>query len=105
MSGDNWQPGDLALCVRRGVVTYGTTGWSGMRPEIREGACYTVADAGVLPDANGVPNFCLLLVEAQSPADHGGYSATRFRKIHPLSIEERNAEIRLLNTAPAKETV
>jgi hypothetical protein len=90
---DDWQPGDLALCLRR--TRHGT---------ILRGAILTVealcfgrpgyADEGALG---------LFFVGVRSPAPSGAFNASRFRKIRPHAPDAEDAEtIRLLNGKPAK---
>lgn len=99
---ENWRSGDLAICVRGGRIDPGHSG-----PFPRSGAVYRVLDSYVY----GLRGVWLLLDGAPDNHDLDGtnrgpqWHSRRFRKIHPLSIEEHNAEIRLLTGKPVKEPV
>lgn len=89
---DDWKPGDLALCVLGGPArcfqgrlenTHGT--------QTARGALYTVrkvSPSPYLPDALGV------FVDGID----GGWFPDRFRKIKPLTDEEREQFTANLNT-------
>lgn len=84
---DDWQPGDLALCVSEGVFS-------------RAGAVYTVIDfvagGGVKCHRCGERNWLtdtLLLVGITPEGSCSGGTASRFRKIKPLTDEEREHEL------------
>ena len=88
--GDNWQPGDLALCVRRGSFPDNPT---------RPGCLYTVAQ---------VETYCgwpvLILQEVPNEGAHWhNHWADRFRKIANLTDEEREEFLCGLPCKPARE--
>jgi hypothetical protein len=83
---DDWKPGDLALCVRSGRSAYDPT---------RPGGVYTVERT--LLDGDGV--LCLALKNSPNKGpDYNGHIAARFRKIKPLTDEEREQFTADLNT-------
>lgn len=95
MSGgdQNWQVGDLALCVNDGPVGHY---WvhSGI---IRCGGIYKVE----LPFVDHDGDHCLLLEQHHSGNLSGGWLSCRFRKIDPHTADEEDAEtIRLLTGQP-----
>ena len=97
---DDWQPGDLALCVND------TPHWSDQPSasgfEIRVGARYTVSRVGFC--RFGL-NALIGLFEDPSGWDWG-YLAFRFIKVTPLEPDAEDAEtIRLLTGAPVREGV
>lgn len=99
---DDWQPGDLALCVNNGAIITPSAGYAGPRGQLRVGAVYTVTWVGV--DGAVRKDHALGLVEAKSPAPKGGFSVHRFRKIRPHTPDAEDAEtIRLLTGAPVRE--
>ena len=101
--GDDWQPGDLALCIKLGpwrrmssdgTVAKGEGPPAGRVLEVRSvlpGACCSIAlKFSDWPDAN--------------VRGWAGYDAKRFRKIRPHQPDEEDAEtIRLLNGAPVRQ--
>ena len=100
---DDWQVGDLALCVRDGFIIHPTVS-STARPEIKKGRIYTVSWVGV--DGRHEPQPSLGLEEAVSPAPRGGFAQERFRKIRTHTPDAEDAEtIRLLTGAPARQPV
>lgn len=92
MSKDDWQVGDLALCVND---TPDPTPWGACECNVRRGAVYTVSH--IYRDRFGLG---LNFVEEFAPANEdylAGYCATRFRKIRPHEADEEDREtIRLL---------
>lgn len=100
---DDWKPGDLALCVKRGQWSNN----SGVVPFLgpQAGQVFTVERPCLAPSGA----LGLILEGVETPRHRNGklapWGIQRFRKIHPLSIEERNAEIRLLTGLPVKEPV
>ena len=87
--GDDWQAGDLALCVDTGKSPEGFTA-----PYLELGRTYTVYAVGIDP----LGQFGLYLDELESDGFNGGVLAWRFRKIRPHTPDEEDAEtIRLLN--------
>lgn len=91
---DDWQPGDLALCLhtrRRREPT-----WGGLE-RLRSGAIYTVSRVGA-----GWGGTLLVFDEVRSDAPYGVFSAHRFRKIRPHTPDAEDAEtIALLTGKPA----
>lgn len=87
--GDDWAPGDLALCVN------GEQNWICEHP-VRTGCVYTVATAFMTMCGVG-----LTLEEVEHPMAKG-YRASRFRKINPLTDEERDEFLADLNV-PVRE--
>lgn len=90
---DDWKPGDLALCVRGGINS-------------RAGRVYTVDDVIRPGEIRFAPDLqCTLLwnelclVFAELPIiGRNACGASRFRKINPLSDEEREQFAADLNT-------
>ena len=95
MSGADWQPGDLALCLHvrpRDVPVY-----RGLEA-LRSGAVYTVEAVGSWGGETG-----LLLAGVRSESPTGVYHHARFRKIKPHAPDAEDAEtIRLLTGKPAR---
>lgn len=90
--GEDWAPGDLALCVNSEPRAYA-------RKPLRSGAIYTVSNVHVCAGVG------LELVGVKSVALYG-FDASRFRKIRPHNPDAEDAEtIRLLNGAPVREPV
>ena len=88
--GDDWQVGDLALCVRSGRSL---DVW-----EPQKGGVYTVCDTGCGP--RGV---WLDLVEDSTRNPDVGWPAVYFRKIRPHTPDAEDAEtIALLTGKPAQ---
>ena len=86
---DNWQPGDLALCVR---------------PEMnaRAGGVYSVEsvfyDYGHSDTAEG---WGLAFSDLEPTGDNGGYDAWRFHRIPPHKADAEDREtIELLTGKP-----
>ena len=94
---DDWQPGDLALCVNN-------TPWEHEAEAffLNLGGVYTVAACGV---PAGGKRFCLAFREISRDGKRGNaYCASRFRKIRPHTPDAEDAEtIRLLTGAPVRE--
>lgn len=95
-----WQPGDLALCVTGGRISYTPAlvpvDWP------RKGRIYRVAKFGVRIFADG-PDFALWLEDGPD-AGQGErvWKALRFRKIRPHTPDAEDAEtIALLTGKPA----
>lgn len=77
---DDWKPGDLALCVDDSDHPDDVqTGWNAIK-----GAIYTVSAVEIWPCGT-----YLHLAEDPVPYDDSAWDAIRFRKIHPLTDEER----------------
>jgi len=80
---DDWQPGDLALCVDDGPREFDDN------PAIKRGCVYRVYQVGT--DPFGLFGLCLDEVESNGYA--GGYLADRFRKITPPEADEFDREV------------
>jgi hypothetical protein len=92
--GDDWAPGDLALCVRE------TTGSIPSTWEPSVGGVYRVVE---ISDGATAGEIVLDLAEDPDRNDEAGWEADAFRKIKPLSDEERDEFLADLRT-PAKHT-
>lgn len=96
---DDWQVGDLALCVRR---------HSKYPPDVRPGAIFSVeAVWGGCKNAENRSHIDVALDLVGVPRMDGeiAYWAGSFRKIRPHTPDREDAEtIRLLTGAPARET-
>lgn len=79
---DNWQPGDLALCVSLRHPAYSNTS-----SKLRVGAIYTVVKVGRV--LARIDDFGLGLAEVQPNISGRGYPSKMFRKINPLTEPER----------------
>lgn len=79
---DDWKPGDLALCVRPELLA-------------SAGGVYTVAevfwDCGSTDTTAG---WGLIFSDLPATGNFDGYDAERFRKINPLTDEEREEALR-----------
>lgn len=94
--GDDWKPGDLALCV-----TSRPCQCCGCPAETVSGRVYTVESLYLFREY-GV----ILVLEGVGAAEGHlrGSAAYRFRKIRPHTPDEEDrATIRLLNGAPVRE--
>ena len=90
---DDWQVGDLALCVN---ATDGSQGWAGSL--LREGAVYTVENASMVCFSG---EHVLVLNEVKAPDYTEGFNVTRFIKITPPEADEFDREvIELLRREP-----
>jgi hypothetical protein len=97
---DDWQPGDLALCVstQNRLMADGAIAAAGKR--LRRGALYTVAS--VLSHSIGLGRPGMYLELTEQPGQSAG--AWRFRKIRPHTEDEEDREtIRLMRGAPVRE--
>jgi hypothetical protein len=99
---DDWQAGDLALCVNNSdniplPAGYMTTGGR----LLRVGAVYNVRSIVDCPYTN-IPLLVLEEVASQNPT--GGFNAIRFRKIRSLTDEEREEALLEMNP-PVREPV
>jgi hypothetical protein len=94
--GDDWAPGDLALCVRR------DGGGKRALPFTQVGATYTVTTVVISPlwPAAGLGFESLPVKENDEGVT--AYDSRCFRKIHPLTDEERDEFLADLRT-PAKQ--
>lgn len=92
---DDWQAGDLALCIKqsayvKGVLSYAT------QPSPSKGRIYQVEDVKAFPDWE--------CVGLKIPGWVGWIADHYFRKIRPHSADAEDREtIRLLNGAPVGE--
>ncbi len=79
---DDWKPGDLALCVSRNPA---------YPPAVEWGSLFMVQEVwqGVLNLNTGVLGKCFDLVGVTRWGDNCAYDPRRFRKIKPLTDEER----------------
>ena len=92
---DDWQPGDLALCIKQGA--WARIGNNGPKA----GVLYTVRKVDYGPIYKASPTVRLYL--EGWPGDCGAHSfaAYRFRKIRPHKADEEDREtIRLLTGKP-----
>jgi hypothetical protein len=92
---DDWKPGDLALCVRSGIIRRHRLSRKVVSRGVglKAGAIYSV-ESVVQRDRDG--DLVLFLHEIDH-SDGWGRLASRFRKINPLTDEERDEFIRELN--------
>ena len=100
--GDDWQTGDLALCVLGGQLTPRTFEKRQNYPV--SGRIYTVIS--YVHDGEFIGGQCPGLLFSDAPLNEGVriWSAERFRKIHPHTPDAEDAEtIRLLNGIPITE--
>lgn len=75
---DDWAPGDLALCVRA-------------EAPLIAGGVYIVASVIVAkPPYSDAGQIGLFLTAVKLPSLSGAANASRFRKIRPLTDEERD---------------
>lgn len=102
MSGGNWQPGDLALCVKGGVYRACCCGAPHWGTFWRRGMVATVA---AITDGNtnarGVtcPATNLVMTDCRDGV------AARFVRIPPLTDSEKEEFLHELTDAPVKEVV
>lgn len=98
---DAWQVGDLALCVRGGLL-FGQTQIARSLP--KAGVIYEVEKVSVEWFIQGTEK-ALWLKDGPKQADGSSvWPSFRFRKIRPHTPDEEDAEtIRLLNGAPVGE--
>lgn len=92
---DDWQIGDLALCV---ALTLNLPGYGNLAPSkiLRIGAIYTVNS---LRWSVGHDCLALGLAEVKSKGPFGDWHAAAFRKIHPLTDEDRDSFMAELRTS------
>ena len=102
---DDWEPGDLALCIRTGAPMHPT----GFRRDdasafLTRGSIYTVRATETVPPAFlDAGETLLYLTEVVHPLGRG-FASTRFRKIRPHTADEEDREtIRLLTGGPVTE--
>jgi len=99
---DDWQVGDLALCVRGGPINKG----SGLCGFPVAGTLHNVQAIAIAPTVSH-PRGAVCLSAETLPANRTGcrrWNACRFIKVTPNEAGEEDAEtIRLLNGAPVKE--
>ena len=100
---DDWQPGDLALCIKQGPwINKSASGLT--RPGFGPPCGRILKVRSVIPCS--VIGIALRFMDwPDREALHWiGYNAQRFRKIRPHKPDEEDAEtIRLLNGVPARE--
>ena len=101
---DDWQIGDLALCIGHGADdVYGIDGTTPQAPGPIKGLTYTVAAVSAGVDCYGRAGIALRLAEIiQRHPKSCGYNAVFFRKVTPPEADEFDREvIELLNGVPA----
>jgi hypothetical protein len=98
--GDDWKPGELALCVREGVIWCGPLTAHTGEYAPQKGYCGEVVSTApsMMFDGEPCPSGCMDLVFADGRA---GLSQ-RFRRIPPLTDEERDEFLADLNV-PVRE--
>lgn len=96
----DWQPGDLALCVRHLAQDHMPT----VAP-VRVGAVYTVTKVSAGRDVYGRVGVALTLDrDNHRVLNWAGYNAAAFHKIRPHTPDAEDAEtIRLLTGKPVPE--
>lgn len=96
---DDWQPGDLALCMRDGPWQY--------RSGPPAGSVWTV-ESVIVGDKPGDPHHGhtgLFLAGIRAAGPTGAFHSSCFRKIRPHTPDAEDTEtIRLLTGKPVKET-
>lgn len=85
---DDWQIGDLALCVKNGQWYDADGGCEHYGIPIRSGMVLSVRRVG---QAIGHPCKALWLEGVEDRVSPAGFGSIRFRKIRPLTDEEREA--------------
>ena len=86
--GDNWQAGDLALCVKIGRWRHVSGNFASGRG-MRAGVIASVRKVGV-----SVGGFATLWLEGWPGESFGdGFNASRFRKITPPKADEFDREV------------
>jgi hypothetical protein len=98
---DNWQPGDLALCVKRGAWQFARSGRVVEGDPVRSGGVYCVRRVGF---SRGDDLLTLWFEGIGGDLLRDSYAACRFRKIKPLTDEECEQFTAELN-APVREPV
>lgn len=91
---DDWKPGDLALCVNDTPNPFAPG-------DVRRGRIYTVSGlrlGSVRHALFGTSSLGLYLAEVRSGSNYGTFAARRFRKIKPLTDEEREQFAHELNS-------
>lgn len=92
MSGADWQPGDLALCVRTSRLA-----------TVVPGEIFTVVRVCRVAGGLDEGEIGLWFADRVSRASTGGFNSRWFRKIKPHAPDAEDAEtIRLLNSKPAR---
>lgn len=99
MMSSDWQPGDLALKVCPGAYP---GRWDVKPPRLRNGMYYVVREVFAGIGSNG-PWTALVIDGPPSTWRRGAWNARGFRKIPPLTDEEREQFTADLNE-PVKET-
>lgn len=99
-AGDDWAPGDLALCVNAGAIRSPSGRLCVILSALRRGAVYTV---GVVVVSRLTETTDLVLREVRTNSDTGGFIASRFIKVTPPEADEFDREtIELMRGKPAK---
>ena len=87
---DDWQVGDLALCVSDGWVhTIKVGGDTGFRPRV--GSVHQVVEVASSADKRHSHWPAGILALAFPPSPHAFFNVIFFRKIRPLTDEERRS--------------
>lgn len=89
----DWQPGDMALCVKGGRIIDPSMHTPPLDGFPTAGACYTVEHVGIDPTMTGSP---LALWLAEAPRNATGervWSAIRFIKVTPPEADEFDREV------------
>ena len=103
MASDDWQVGDLALCVNDDPCEF----YPGSEGGVRKNGIYQVVSVRSLPDVYGRFHIGLRL-DRHNPVHpvsgkEGSHHASRFRKIRPHAPDAEDAEtIRLMRSKPAQ---
>lgn len=102
---EDWQPGDLALCIGRGDDDAFEV-WPAERVSMGpiKGLVYTVAAVRLAVDCYGREGVALRLAEIRPKHPLSvGFNAEFFRKFRQRDADEQDAEtIRLLNGRPVE---
>jgi hypothetical protein len=96
---DDWQAGDLALCVKTRHPNF-----DGASSTLRRGARYKVVRPFKSSDPRLIEGEVALVLEGARPRINPGWPSGLFIKITPKAPDAEDAEtIRLLTGVPAKE--
>lgn len=98
---DDWQPGDLALCIKCGPWERWDGGSEGPQTDIRSGGIYRVRKTGTWEGS-------VILWFDEHPGNwfDDAFAASRFRKVTPPEADEFDREvIEHMTNAPIKEPV
>ena len=99
MSADNWQVGDLALCIKQGAWRGSISGASPLIRCPKAGQILTVRGVG----RGRVASICLWFDGFDGDTIGHSFNAARFRKIRPHTPDQDDYEtIELLRGAPVE---